>query len=303
MYDILEGGAGAYDWANDKVQGMDTTDLVQGGAGGTTNVPLTALAYRTRNLQDRLKALELMLNADSDTVINNLKDILDAFSGETELVGLIGLLARKTCNVTTTAEKASWVGALELALRMYNLNITERASWIAGLGVDTKAGKTYNMTATDVNTWDAGGFFDTLRQNYDAGEFTEIVNAFGTIFQNPAGLATLNMGGGSSTFNVNATNWKLHLSIGAYQLVRRGVLTIGDVSASGSNLRTAFFPPLGTNQYTVVGSLVGGSANPDDDNDVMVTIGVRTASSFQIALSENASVTQNLWFDWSIFLW
>ena len=151
MFNISEAGAAAYDWLLGKIQGFDTTDPVEGGVTGVDNIPLTSLALRTRNIHDRLKTLEDMLIADSDSVINNLRDILDAFSGETEQVALIGLLARKACNVSSTADKASWVAAIEIAKRTYNLNTTEKATWVAGLEL---AQRICNLTTqAEIDSW------------------------------------------------------------------------------------------------------------------------------------------------------
>lgn len=225
MFNISEAGAAAYDWILGKIQGFDTTDPVEGGVTGVDNIPLTALALRTRNIHDRLKTLEEMLVADSDTVINNLRDILDAFSGETEQVGLIGLLARKACNVTTVSDKASWVAALEIAKRTYNLNSTESSTWIAGLVI---AQRICNLsTQAEIDSWFATLGIDVNQQAYANWKANVDSTVYWAALKDASNIVGTHPGGGSYDYRAD---WRSAIGLeSGYFLIGRCYVNWGDV--------------------------------------------------------------------------
>ena len=227
MFNISEAGAAAYDWLVGQIQGFDTTDPVEGGTNGVDNIPLTALAHRTRNLHDRLASLEILLQEDNDLTINNLRDVLNAFQGQIETVNLVGLLARKICNVTSPTEKASWVAALEVATRMYNLNTTEKATWVAGLDIAGVAQSEITVALAN--------FYQGLYAN----EFPEIWNGFQILFQSPGSIYNSSFSGSSSTLMINPSAWRqaIGLEFGYISLARCEV-NWGDVGAAGAVWRT-----------------------------------------------------------------
>jgi hypothetical protein len=92
-------------------------------------------------------------------------------------------------------------------------------------------------------------------------------------------------------------------------ILAKGTAVLGNVAAA-DQLISVNFPAIGTNEYIIVGSLIskqidgneadGFTAGWNRDNDVSFVIVNKTASSFQIALREYASATQNLEFDYII---
>lgn len=82
--------------------------------------------------------------------------------------------------------------------------------------------------------------------------------------------------------------------------IRKGTRIIGNVATD--QLVIVNFDDIGTNNYMVVGSLVGNSGTFENDNDVIFTIVNKTATSFGLALREITPNTQSLSFDYAIIL-
>lgn len=84
--------------------------------------------------------------------------------------------------------------------------------------------------------------------------------------------------------------------------LRVGSSLLGDFPTTTDQKRTITFPSVGTDNYVVAGSLVAvNSANWSDNNDVIWSIGAKTATSFEIYGREVHSATQNLRFDYVLF--
>ena len=85
------------------------------------------------------------------------------------------------------------------------------------------------------------------------------------------------------------------------QPLRVGSSLLGDFPNGNDEKRTITFPSVGTSNYVVVGSLVVESGTWSDNNDVMFTIGNKTATSFEIYGRQVYDVNRNLRFDYVIF--
>lgn len=81
--------------------------------------------------------------------------------------------------------------------------------------------------------------------------------------------------------------------------LRKGTTILGDFPGGTDEIRTISFPNVGTSNYMVLGSLVMVNSGAwNSNNDVIFTIGAKTASSFQLAGREVAGASQSLIFDY-----
>lgn len=79
----------------------------------------------------------------------------------------------------------------------------------------------------------------------------------------------------------------------------KDVAVLGDCPGSDT-IKTVTFPNVGTNNYMVVGCLVGTGSNWDQDNDVFYQIREKTNSSFKVTLREVSGAFQSLNFEYML---
>lgn len=82
--------------------------------------------------------------------------------------------------------------------------------------------------------------------------------------------------------------------------LRIGSSLLGDFPSETDTKRTITFPSIGTSQYIVVGSMVSADSNWDLNNDVVWSIGAKTATSFELLGREVSPNVQNVKFDYMI---
>ena len=82
--------------------------------------------------------------------------------------------------------------------------------------------------------------------------------------------------------------------------LRIGTAILGDFPNATDEKRTISFPSVSTSNYLVVGSLVSVGSNYNADDDVIWSIGAKTATSFEILGREVWSGVQNLKFDYML---
>ena len=84
--------------------------------------------------------------------------------------------------------------------------------------------------------------------------------------------------------------------------LRVGSSLLGDFPTTTDQKRTITFPSVGTSNYIVVGSIVAVNSNDwSDNNDVIWSVGAKSATSFEIYGREVHGVTQNVRFDYALF--
>jgi len=81
--------------------------------------------------------------------------------------------------------------------------------------------------------------------------------------------------------------------------LRRATVIIGDVDVVDQQI-TVTFPTVGTSNYMVIPSVVSNGASYDNDNDVIVAIKDKTATSFKFLLREVSPNIQDISIDYVI---
>lgn len=82
-----------------------------------------------------------------------------------------------------------------------------------------------------------------------------------------------------------------------------GTLNIGDVGGlptPNDSIITVTIPDQGATPYLVTGSMVGQSADLNNDNDIMWIVGTKLNTSFKLAIREMSAQVQNVRFEYAI---
>lgn len=118
--------------------------------------------------------------------------------------------------------------------------------------------------------------------------------------QNLAGLQTA-LGNLSSAFTSHQHSWNdiTNKPIGAFA-THKGSHNIGDALQFDTTVTIAI-PTQANANYVVAGSMVGGNANLDIDNDISWIVSAKTTTSFKLGVREYTAAAQNLTFEFVIF--
>lgn len=79
-----------------------------------------------------------------------------------------------------------------------------------------------------------------------------------------------------------------------------GSVNVGNLVAGGADFTVTFGTPLLTSNYIVMGSMIS-NGTPDDDATVLWNIRSRTTTNFIVHFREDATVTQNVAWEWIAF--
>lgn len=145
------------------------------------------------------------------------------------------------------------------------------------------------------------------------GDYTSITDTANIFFNN----AALKMGNTTvatfalpfknvAEFTFDGTFWNCTMDCKVGSIVPpfayisyAGTYAIGDC-ARNNDLRSITIPTQSDTNYMVIGCLRSLSENPDNDNDVTATIGLKTLNYFNLSLREYLPNVQNLVFDYTI---
>lgn len=79
-----------------------------------------------------------------------------------------------------------------------------------------------------------------------------------------------------------------------------GVLNIGDISSSGTNMNVVFGTAIATNNYIVTGGIISAGSNMFIDTTVVWTWKNPTVGGFNIEFAETQPQVQNVKFGWAV---
>lgn len=104
-----------------------------------------------------------------------------------------------------------------------------------------------------------------------------------------------------TSFNNHTHSWNdiTNKPIGAFATYK-GTHNIGDALQFDTTVTIAIPPQVNAN-YVVAGSMVGGNANLDIDNDISWIVSAKTTTSFKLGIREYTASAQNLTFEFVIF--
>jgi len=106
----------------------------------------------------------------------------------------------------------------------------------------------------------------------------------------------LEVGGGGESFKANSSGaWVKGKPVMTY--LRKARYYLGNPDTDQTY--TISFPSVGTTNYFVIGNLQSNNSNWDRSNDVILTIGSKSSTSFRVHLRE-VSPAQQMYFDYAI---
>jgi hypothetical protein len=153
-------------------------------------------------------------------------------------------------------------------------------------GIDYPIKKYITATCAPVGAFD----FSQLKR------LDKLVDAQQSIANLATALASL-----TNSFNNHTHSWNdiANKPIGAFATYK-GSHNVGDALQFDTTV-TINIPPQTNANYVVAGSMVGGNANLDIDNDISWIVSAKTATSFKLGIREYTPSAQNLTFEFVIF--